>query len=310
VLAACEAVEGTLNHALRAACAVELVHVYSLVHDDLPCMDNDTLRHGKPTLHIAFGEAPAILAGDALQALAFEWLTLSPTQGGAPEALQAQWCRSLARAAGKMVSGQALDLAQTAPKPLGVLEDGKFCAGPPLSEADGSLGIEKIERESHPKVEFLQQKTSFIDRENFCTRVELSVEKSIKPSLKALETLHRLKTGALLQACIGMGAACGETGPEQTQALEKYGSALGLAFQVVDDILDGTATTQSLGKTAGKDAQQGKLTYLDCLGLPQAQAYAQELLTECLNALETAVLNPKGKQLLHHLAQMVVQRKH
>jgi farnesyl diphosphate synthase len=230
--------------ALRAACAVELIHAYSLVHDDMPCMDNDVLRRGKPTVHVQFGQAQALLAGDALQALAFE--LLAPEGADVPEPVQARLCRLLARAAGAqgMAGGQAIDLAHVG---CGMTED-------------------------------------------------------------ALRHMHRLKTGALLQASVLMGAHCGNAAPAALQALADYGAALGLAFQVVDDILDVTQDSATLGKTAGKDAEQGKPTYVSLLGLERAQAYASELLVQALAALDAAAL--PDTRALAALAQMVVNRSH
>ena len=230
--------------ALRAACAVELIHAYSLVHDDMPCMDNDVLRRGKPTVHVQFGQAQALLAGDALQALAFE--LLAPEGADVPEPVQARLCRLLARAAGAqgMAGGQAIDLAHVG---CGMTED-------------------------------------------------------------ALRHMHRLKTGALLQASVLMGAHCGNAAPAALQALADYGAALGLAFQVVDDILDVTQDSATLGKTAGKDAEQGKPTYVSLLGLERAQAYARELLVQALAALDAAAL--PDTRALAALAQMVVNRSH
>ncbi len=215
VLAAAEAADGHDEAALRAACAVELIHAYSLVHDDMPCMDNDVLRRGKPTVHVQFGQAQALLAGDALQALAFELLT--PDADTVPPAMQADLCRALAQAAGAqgMAGGQAIDLASV---------------GKPLTE----------------------------------------------PELRAM---HVLKTGALLQGSVRMGAACAARALPQgaRQALDDYGAALGLAFQVVDDILDVTADSTQLGKTAGKDAAADKPTYVSLLGLAPSRALADEL---------------------------------
>ena len=228
--------------ALRAACAVELIHAYSLVHDDMPCMDNDVLRRGKPTVHVQFGEARALLAGDALQALAFELLT--PDDAGASAAVQARLCRLLAHAAGSagMAGGQAIDLASV---------------GLALDEAQ-------------------------------------------------LRQMHRLKTGALLQASVMMGAACGQASAPALAALQAYGAALGLAFQVVDDILDVTADSATLGKTAGKDAAHDKPTYVSLMGLAQAQAYAQQLGEQAHAALHASELPQQGA--LAALADMVVQR--
>ena len=232
--------------ALRAACAVELIHAYSLVHDDMPCMDNDVLRRGKPTVHVRFGEAQALLAGDALQAIAFELLTAEAVT--APPAVQALLCRKLARAAGYqgMAGGQAIDLASI---------------GLPLSE-------------------------------------------------EQLRGMHRLKTGALLRGSVMMGAACCAVQRAATdpvlQGLGAYGAALGLAFQVVDDILDVTADSATLGKTAGKDAAQDKPTYVSVLGLARSQAYAQELLAQALAALDRSGL--PDTRALRALADMVVNR--
>jgi farnesyl diphosphate synthase len=242
VLGACEAVAGNEDAALRAGCAVELIHAYSLVHDDMPCMDNDVLRRGKPTVHVQFGEATALLAGDALQALAFE--LLAPPDAGIPERTQARLCRLLAQAAGHagMAGGQAIDLA---------------AVGKALTEAE-------------------------------------------------LRQMHRLKTGALLQASVMMGAACGEPDAKALAGLQAYGAAVGLAFQVVDDILDVTADSATLGKTAGKDAAQDKPTYVSLLGLDRARTYASELLEQADAALQTTGL--ADTRALLALARMVVHR--
>ena len=242
VLAACEAVGGQPDAAMRAAVAVELIHAYSLVHDDMPCMDNDVLRRGKPTVHVQFGQTQAMLAGDAMQALAFEVLT--PDAGVEP-ALQARLCALLARDAGHagMAGGQAIDRASV---------------GMPLSE-------------------------------------------------DALRDMHRRKTGALLQASVLMGAACGRTTPAAWQALSDFGSAIGLAFQVVDDILDVTQPSHTLGKTAGKDVDSNKPTYVSVLGLERARAYARTLRDESRQALLRGGLS--GAACLAILADKVVDRE-
>ena len=243
VLAAGEAVRGDAAAAMRAACAVELIHAYSLVHDDMPCMDNDILRRGKPTVHVKFGEAQALLAGDALQALAFELLV--PGDGSMPPALSAQLCRQLALAAGAsgMAGGQAVDLA--------------------------SVGLA-------------------LDR-------------------PALEAMHRLKTGALLQASVMMGASTSEnTGLAVRENLSVYGACLGLAFQVVDDILDVTTDSATLGKTAGKDAASDKPTFVSLMGLAGAQAYADQVLDQAHRALSASGL--AGTDTLHALADWVGRR--
>jgi farnesyl diphosphate synthase len=228
--------------ALRAGCAVELIHAYSLVHDDMPCMDNDVLRRGKPTVHVQFGEAQALLAGDALQALAFEVLT--PEASNIPGDVQARLCRLLAVAAGYqgMAGGQAIDLASV---------------GHALTQDQ-------------------------------------------------LRQMHRLKTGALLQASVMMGATCGQASSKALNALQRYSQALGLAFQVIDDVLDVIADSATLGKTAGKDAANDKPTYVSLLGLAPAQAYAEALLQEALDALQQSGLT--HTHALAALAQHVVKR--
>jgi len=241
VMAACEALDGVSAAALRAAVAVELIHAYSLIHDDMPCMDNDVLRRGKPTVHVQFGEAQAMLAGDAMQALAFEVLT--PEQGVHP-VLQARLCGLLARSAGHagMAGGQAIDLASI---------------GCPLDEG-------------------------------------------------ALRDMHRRKTGALLQASVLMGATCGSPNAMAWRALSDYGAAIGLAFQVVDDILDVTQASETLGKTAGKDIDSNKPTYVSVLGVAAARRHAQDLREQAHAALSRSGLRDAAA--LAVLADKVVER--
>ena len=241
VLAACDAVYGEPQAAMCAACAVELIHAYSLVHDDMPCMDDDVLRRGKPTAHVQFGEAQAMLAGDAMQALAFEVLT---PDGSGNLVLQARLCALLARSAGHagMAGGQAIDLASV---------------GQTLDE---------------------------------CT----------------LRDMHRRKTGVLLQASVMMGAACGLADAKALAALSDYGAAIGLAFQVVDDILDVTQDSTVLGKTAGKDRDANKPTYVSVLGLEAAGKLAEQLRDQAHRALEASGLT--NTAWLSLLADMVVER--
>ena len=253
VWAAGECVQGEAEALDRAACAVELVHAYSLVHDDMPCMDNDVLRRGQPTAHVRFGEALALLAGDALQALAYEVLT---PDGGIAPALQAHLCALLARASGAdgMAGGQTLDILAT-------------------GEAIGA---------------------------------------------EALMRMHSRKTGALLKASVLMGAACGGFAPGASgahndfvvQALQTYGDAIGLAFQVVDDMLDVTADSATLGKTAGKDAMQNKATYVSVLGLDAARDLALDLRDKALLALDELppAQNARSGR-LRELADLIVLRR-
>jgi farnesyl diphosphate synthase len=218
-----------------------MIHAYSLVHDDMPCMDDDALRRGKPTVHVKYDEATALLVGDALQAQAF--LVLSEGDGDASR--QLAMVRLLARASGSvgMCGGQAIDLA--------------------------SVGIALSQPE--------------------------------------LEQMHRLKTGALLRAAVMLGAWCGKAlAEDDTAALDRYAAAIGLAFQVVDDILDATADSAALGKTAGKDAADNKPTYVSILGLQASQALAEKLRGDAHRAVEQF---GNQAQRLRELADLIVQRK-
>jgi farnesyl diphosphate synthase len=226
----------------RAACAVEMIHAYSLVHDDMPCMDDDALRRGKPTVHVAYDEATALLVGDALQAQAFD--VLASAQDVQPARLVTM-LRLLAEAAGSagMCGGQAIDL--------------------------DSVGLSL--------------------------------------TLDELERMHQLKTGAMLRVSVLLGALCGkDLAPHELEALKAYSRAIGLAFQVVDDVLDATEDSATLGKTAGKDAAANKPTYVSILGLEPSKALAEQLRRQAHEALE-----PFGEQALRlrELADLIVQRK-
>ena len=227
------------------ACAVEMIHTYSLVHDDLPAMDDDDLRRGKPTSHKVFGEGIAILAGDALLTRAFELVGQVP-----PEADTARLRRRLA----------AISV---------------------LAEAAGTTGLiggQVLDLEAEGKV---------LDA-------------------AALERMHRAKTGALLDACVRGGAILGGAAGEDLAGLGRYASAIGLAFQVVDDVLDATGAADELGKTAGKDARAGKATYVSVHGLDASRRLARRLLDEALAAI--APLGARGR-LLEGLARVIVERR-
>ncbi|MEO8753949.1 MAG: polyprenyl synthetase family protein [Casimicrobiaceae bacterium] len=218
VYAAGELAESEPDATDAPAAAVEMIHAYSLVHDDLPCMDDDALRRGKPACHLAFGEAGALLAGDALQAHAFAVLGTSPLRDSGHA------CALLAQAAGAlgMAGGQALDLAHV----------------------------------------------------------------GVALPLPDLETMHRMKTGALIRAAVLLGAACGRPlAPDEHAALDTFAAAAGLSFQVVDDVLDVEGSAATLGKTAGKDAASNKPTYVSVLGLGAAKRHAVELRAEAHDAL-------------------------
>jgi farnesyl diphosphate synthase len=226
-----------------AAAAVEMIHAYSLVHDDLPCMDDDTLRRGKPTCHVEYDEATALLVGDSLQALAFQILAESGLASDA--ALQLNMLRILAQAAGSrgMAGGQAIDLEST---------------GKPLT-------------------------------------------------LPELEFMHIHKTGALIRASVLLGVHCGEVlDPAILERISHYAHCIGLAFQVVDDILDAESSTATLGKTAGKDAAQQKPTYVSLLGTAAAKTWAESLRVQSQEALSGL---DAGAGRLRQLADFIVTRK-
>ena len=242
VLAASELGDADQNAVKQAIAAIEMVHVYSLVHDDMPAMDNDSLRRGKPTCHVKYDEATALLVGDALQTQAFDVLS-RPT--GLFAERQIAMLSTLAKASGSlgMAGGQAIDLANV---------------GKAMNQAQ-------------------------------------------------LEQMHSLKTGALIRAAVVLGAlACPDLDSDDVRTLDDYAAKLGLAFQVIDDVLDCEADTATLGKTAGKDSDNDKPTYVKLMGLPAARAYAESLTTEA-----AALLEPFGAKALHLrlLAEFVTARK-
>ena len=243
VLAAAELGKSVQAACEQAAAAVECIHVYSLVHDDMPAMDNDTLRRGKPTCHVRYGEATALLTGDALQTLAFELLSQA---NGLPAERQLRMIHTLAAASGSlgMAGGQAVDLDNV---------------GKSLSQTE-------------------------------------------------LEAMHRLKTGALIRAAVLLGAlSCPDLDDAALEKLDRYAACLGLAFQVVDDVLDCSADTATLGKTAGKDAEADKPTYVKLMGLDAARRYAEELVQEALAQLQT--FDHRAEH-LRSLARFVTNRSH
>lgn len=240
-LASAEAVADHAPGVEAAACALELVHTYSLIHDDLPALDNDDFRRGRPTCHKQFGEAMAILAGDALLTLAFEVLA-RPETGEAGR--RARLVEELARAAGTsggMIAGQVADL----------------------------------EGEGRP------------------------------PTPELLETIHRAKTGALLTASVRMGAICAGADEQQLAALTRYGRHVGLAFQIVDDLLDVEQSSEALGKTAGKDARQQKITFPAVYGLPASHRMAEQEYAAALRELEG--FGERARR-LRELADLIVHR--
>jgi farnesyl diphosphate synthase len=241
--AAGESAGAALERLDAVACAVELIHAYSLTHDDLPCMDDDVLRRGKPTVHVEFDEATALLVGDGLQSLAFEVLAKEGLAESASVQLEMVHLLAIASGTRGMAGGQAIDLA--------------------------ALG------------------------------------KTL--SVPELEFMHILKTGALIRAAVMLGARCGAAlPPTEIAQLDRYAKCIGLAFQVVDDVLDAQAPTATLGKTAGKDAAQGKPTYVSALGLARAREHAQELRRDAHVALEA--FGARAAR-LRDLADFIVMRE-
>lgn len=263
-LAACEATRGAFGAehwapAMPAACAVEMIHTYSLIHDDLPAMDDDAMRRGRPTSHVVFGDGMAILAGDGLQAEAFATLARSAdhtADGHAVRILQA--LRVVAEAAGPtgMVGGQAIDLAHDPAHRAGRMAAAHADAR--MLDADG------------------------------------------------LTDMHARKTGALIRASVSAGAILGGADTATLSRLEAYATAIGLAFQIVDDILDVEGASADLGKTAGKDAASGKPTYVGFFGIEGARRRAAECLAHAEAALEAA---PVDGRYLRQMAAWVVERR-
>ncbi|MDV6032821.1 MAG: polyprenyl synthetase family protein [Phycisphaera sp. RhM] len=277
VLMAAEACGGSIEAAMPGAVAVEMIHAYSLIHDDLPAMDDDDLRRGRPTVHIAFDEATAILAGDALQPLAIAHLCRNVTD------LQRRVLavELLANAAGpeQLVGGQADDLAA---------ESGQLPADVAAELESGGLQGSAQQQPSEP-------------------RIPPPRSPEACPGLAFLESIHRRKTGALFTASLQLGAVLCGASDRQSQALTDFAADLGLAFQVVDDLLDHTADESNLGKRVGKDSDRGKLTYPGLLGLPNAQAFASDLIRSAKSHL--TVLGPPAWR-LECLADYVLARTH
>lgn len=270
VLLATEACGGDVDAAMPAACAVEMVHAYSLIHDDLPALDNDDLRRGRPTCHKAFDEATAILAGDGLLTLAFETLA----QGIKPPEVAAACCAVLAKAAGpcNMVGGQADDMAAERDEGRGARGEG--------TDSDLPRPFEPDIAKSHAP----------------------------RPTpLVPLESIHHRKTGAMILAPLRLGALVAGADDEQLAALDAYGQRVGLAFQITDDLLDVQSSEAAMGKRVGKDAEQGKMTFPGLLGIDQSTQYARQLVLEACEALTPFGEAAEG---LQTLAQYVLERNH
>jgi geranylgeranyl diphosphate synthase, type II len=245
LLAACEAVGGSIDHAMPAACALEMIHTYSLIHDDLPAMDDDDFRRGNPTNHKVFGEATAILAGDALLTEAFILMSRSlPAGGPSPEQM------------------------------LAVIQEIAHCAG-----SKGMVGGQVVDMESEGKPDM---------------------------DLATVQYIHTHKTGALLKASVKAGALLGGATGSSLASMVTYGEAIGLAFQIADDILDIEGTTEQIGKDAGSDQERGKATYPAVVGIAEAKRRANELVEMAIDAL--ASFDEKAEP-LREVARYIVARK-
>ena len=311
VLLANEVCGGRLEDAWPAACAIEMIHTYSLIHDDLPAMDNDDYRRGRLTNHKVYGEALAILAGDALLTLAFE--KLSETELGVD--VQADLMRVLAVAAGGggMVGGQVLDLeAERGPFPTsaepslspatGSDESGQAAENTRnggCSDAQVAVGTEGQNLPFGEQSEGRTEKKNEIVR-NVSSRIAVA-------NVEELNRIHRMKTGALIAASLEMGATSARATREQRNQLVHYGHCIGLAFQIADDVLDVTGDAVKLGKTPGRDVDLGKLTYPALLGLDSSRQKATELVQEACNALKC--FGEQGHW-LEELARFIVERDH
>ena len=272
VLMACEACGGDSEAALPAACAIEMIHTYSLIHDDLPAMDDDDYRRGRLTNHKVFGEAMAILAGDALLTLAFEVVARDVQ----PSSVAAACCADLAFAAGAcgMVGGQVADLEAESQT---------------RSVSEG----ERFTEPEHPGV--LERPPS------------LTLRVSEDERLVHLQSIHRRKTGRLIRSALTMGGRIAQADVATLGTLDHYGTCIGLAFQIADDVLDVTGTQDKLGKGVGKDAGLGKLTYPGLIGLEPSRQMARDLIDEACLAI--APWGDRGRR-LEALAHFVLERDH
>jgi geranylgeranyl diphosphate synthase, type II len=241
-LAAAEAVGGSIEDALPAACAIECIHAFSLIHDDLPCMDDDDFRRGKPTNHKVYGEATALLGGDALLAVAFDLLAQTPSSVPAHAVVETLGLVSRATGAAGMTGGQALDL-----------------------EAEGK-----------------------------------------QVALRDIERIHKLKTGALIEAAVVAGAIIGGADENQKKAFSDYGQAIGLAFQIVDDLLDLIGDQNKIGKTVGSDLKKDKATYPSLLGIEESKRLASQAIERAVAALE---LFGEAAEPLRMIARLIVERE-
>jgi len=292
VLLASDLCGGSPEAALAPACAIEMIHTYSLIHDDLPAMDNDDYRRGRLTSHKVFGEALAILAGDALLTLAFEVLGESTSSAE----VRAELMCVLARAAGGagMVGGQVLDLEA---------ERGRF---PGLeSRSGGAGGLENSFPSGISGTD--TSKESAQNLPGFVEKTVNAIPATEDSGVEHLNRIHRMKTGALIAAALELGAVVAGATSQQRLKLRNYGLCIGLAFQIADDLLDVTGDAQRLGKTPGRDVDLGKLTYPALLGIETSRRQAEMLVQEACDSVSDFGLR-SGR--LQELARFIVERDH
>ncbi len=300
VLLANEICGGRCEDAIPAACAIEMIHTYSLIHDDLPSMDDDDFRRGHPTSHKVFGEALAVLAGDCLLTRAFESIASSPGEGRQI----AELTRILASAAGGagMVGGQVLDLEAERGIYVGAKNgDRKAETSPTTGCISSATAVEKrgdsadfSEDQAVPPSRMLESEQNESNRSPETRVVELS-------------QIHKMKTGALIAAALELGSVTAQADHESRNRLRNYGHCIGLAFQIADDLLDVTGDQSKLGKKPGRDADLGKLTYPGLLGIEDSRAKAEALVHEACRALE---IFGERAVWLKELARFIVERDH
>ncbi|MCA9012375.1 MAG: polyprenyl synthetase family protein [Planctomycetaceae bacterium] len=305
VLMANEVCGGKQADAIPAACAVEMIHTYSLIHDDLPAMDDDDFRRGRPTSHRVFGEALAILAGDCLLTLAFETITSPITNSGGEFSRQiAEQVRLLAAAAGGsgMVGGQVLDLE--AERGTFLTSDKVRSQRPDEEKSGYRAGNSAVQEEAILK-------GGGHDPKDSTASISRSSENTSNPMAEScvveLSQIHKMKTGALIAGALELGAATTAVDQDSRSRLRDFGHRIGLAFQITDDLLDVTGDETRLGKKPGRDADLGKLTYPGLLGIANSRNKAEQLVQEACAAVAT--FGDRGKW-LKELARFILERDH
>ena len=305
VLLSNEVCGGQQKDAIPAACAIEMIHTYSLIHDDLPSMDDDDFRRGRPTSHKVFGEALAILAGDCLLTMAFETISAASNSSGVDNARQiSEQIRILAAAAGGagMVGGQVLDLEA---------ERGAFVTAKSPAKMTGNGENHSCEQDSSAVNTGANSADPAVDRSDPSLTNSKTVQNDSNQTAETrvveLSQIHKMKTGALIAGALELGAASADADNQSRKQLRHYGHCIGLAFQIADDLLDVTGDQLKLGKKPGRDADLGKLTYPGLLGIENSRAKAEQLVQEACDAV--AVFGDRSRWLTE-LARFIVERDH